>query len=334
LKFFFLKHFQEIYRKSPQPSPQTRRSLASLSVRKNKSKRIKKKDIEAPILDTRVHMSGAKMVDSKLTIIDNTGLMDPRVRKFLALAGITEAMVLNDPSKLKMVEKFANEHHIPDMMEKRKEEKKKRRPSLAKPTVYIPAPAPPPLPPPPNVDITDNRKLVITKRSEAEKSAAVGVQKEGKDMMEMIRSGSIKLKKVDREAMLANRRAAKEMADGELLTALQGALTRIESATGDSSEESSDDDWGEPQPAGKATKQEDELVKENHNSTKTETEVLCLDKSPPLQVQNKENTVEDSTIKTAIEVGEIDKIIDNEPSSIQIKTDEEITKKGDEESKC
>ena len=85
--------------------------------------------------------------------------MDPRVRKFLALAGITEAMVLNDPSKLEMVEKFANEHHIPDMMEKRKEEKKKRRPTLAKPTVYIPAPAPPPLPPPPSVDITDSRKV-------------------------------------------------------------------------------------------------------------------------------------------------------------------------------
>ena len=45
-------------------------------------------------------------------------------------------------------------------------------------------------------------QLVITKRSEAEKSPAVGVRKEGKDMMEMIRSGSIKLKKVDREAMV------------------------------------------------------------------------------------------------------------------------------------
>ena len=110
---------------------------------------------------------------------------------------------------------------------------------------------------------------------------------------------------------------------------LQGALTRIESATGDSSEESSDDDWGEPQPAGEATKRDDELVTEN-NSAKTEREVPCLDKTPPLKVQNEEKTVEDSKIETATEVGEIDGINDNEPSSNKIKTDEEITKKGDE----
>ena len=50
-------------------------------------KKIKKKDISGPNTDTMVHITGAKMINSEITIIDNSGLLDPRVRKFLALAG-------------------------------------------------------------------------------------------------------------------------------------------------------------------------------------------------------------------------------------------------------
>ena len=77
----------DIYRKtSPMPSPrdEDRLSRKRMSTRR---KKINKKDISGPTHDTVVHVSGAKMVNSKLTIIDNTGLLDPRVRKFLALAG-------------------------------------------------------------------------------------------------------------------------------------------------------------------------------------------------------------------------------------------------------
>ena len=56
--------------------------------KRKSNKKIKKKDISGPNTDTVVHISGAKMVNSEITIIDNSGLVDPRVRKFLALAGI------------------------------------------------------------------------------------------------------------------------------------------------------------------------------------------------------------------------------------------------------
>jgi hypothetical protein len=77
----------DIYRKtSPMPSPRDSTKLDRKRM-STKRKKINKKDISGPTHDTVLHVSGAKMIDSKLTIIDNTGLLDPRVRKFLALAG-------------------------------------------------------------------------------------------------------------------------------------------------------------------------------------------------------------------------------------------------------
>ena len=80
---------EDIYRKtSPMPSPRdSPRDSNRLSVKRKSVRKLKKKDISGPTHDTVLHVSGAKMIDSKLTIIDNTGLLDPRVRKFLALAG-------------------------------------------------------------------------------------------------------------------------------------------------------------------------------------------------------------------------------------------------------
>ena len=35
-----------------------------------------------------VHLSGAIMKEGKMAVVDNSGLLDPRIRKFLALEGI------------------------------------------------------------------------------------------------------------------------------------------------------------------------------------------------------------------------------------------------------
>ena len=81
---YFLKKFQTIYRNPTSPTPEK----SPRFFRKRKSnKKIKKKDISGPNTDTVVHITGAKMINSEITVIDNSGLLDPRVRKFLALAG-------------------------------------------------------------------------------------------------------------------------------------------------------------------------------------------------------------------------------------------------------
>ena len=72
-------------------------SLSVPEVKLNK-KKINKKSISRP--GKFLHISGAKMVDSKMTIIDNTGMLDPRVRKFLHLAGIDPDTLLRKLSKI------------------------------------------------------------------------------------------------------------------------------------------------------------------------------------------------------------------------------------------
>ena len=67
------------------------------SIRFSGKKKISKKNISSP--DKFLHISGAKMVDCKMTIIDNTGMLDPRVRKFLHLAGIDPDTLLRKLSK-------------------------------------------------------------------------------------------------------------------------------------------------------------------------------------------------------------------------------------------
>ena len=69
----------------------------SRSKRFNVKKKINKKNISSP--DQFLHVSGAKMVDCKMTILDNTGMLDPRVRKFLHLAGIDPDTLLRQLSK-------------------------------------------------------------------------------------------------------------------------------------------------------------------------------------------------------------------------------------------
>jgi hypothetical protein len=41
-----------------------------------------------PKPETLIHLSGARMEEGKLVIVDNTGLLDPRLRKILAVAGV------------------------------------------------------------------------------------------------------------------------------------------------------------------------------------------------------------------------------------------------------
>jgi len=73
------------------------------------------------------------------------------------------------------------------------------------------------------------------------------VKKQPKDMFEAIRSGSFSLKPVDKELMMKNRMTAQTVQDGELLSALKGALSKIDDASGFSSDDDSldvdNDDW-------------------------------------------------------------------------------------------
>ena len=69
---------------APSRSPQT---SPNWSIMRKSKKAIKKKNISAPETQSVIHISGAKMIGTKMTIVDNTGLLDPRVRKFLAIAG-------------------------------------------------------------------------------------------------------------------------------------------------------------------------------------------------------------------------------------------------------
>ena len=78
---------------SPQNSPGRSPNRSRFSVKK----KINKKNISSP--DQFLHVSGAKMVDCKMTIIDNTGMLDPRVRKFLHLAGIDPDTLLRKLAK-------------------------------------------------------------------------------------------------------------------------------------------------------------------------------------------------------------------------------------------
>ena len=71
---------------------------SSRSSRFSVKKKIHKKDIGTP--GKFLHVSGAKMVDCKMTIVDNTGMLDPRVRKFLHLAGIDPDTLLRNLSKI------------------------------------------------------------------------------------------------------------------------------------------------------------------------------------------------------------------------------------------
>ena len=77
--------------KSPQTSP-------NWSKLRKSRKTIKKKNISAPERESVIHISGAKMIGTEMTVVDNTGLLDPRVRKFLAIAG--------------NMERFSYGHHI------------------------------------------------------------------------------------------------------------------------------------------------------------------------------------------------------------------------------
>ena len=79
---------------SPKDSP---KNSPSRSIRFSGKKKINKKNISSP--GKFLHVSGAKMIDCKMTIIDNTGMLDPRVRKFLHLAGIDPDTLLRKLAK-------------------------------------------------------------------------------------------------------------------------------------------------------------------------------------------------------------------------------------------
>ena len=92
-----LKEYQRSLDESESQRLQTPQNSPSRTSRFSVKKKINKKNISSP--DKFLHVSGAKMVDCKMTIIDNTGMLDPRVRKFLHLAGIDPDTLLRKLSK-------------------------------------------------------------------------------------------------------------------------------------------------------------------------------------------------------------------------------------------
>ena len=92
-----LKEYQRCLDESDSERLLTSQNSPSRTSRFPVKKKIKKKNISSP--DQFLHLSGAKMVDCKMTIIDNTGMLDPRVRKFLHLAGIDPDTLLRNLSK-------------------------------------------------------------------------------------------------------------------------------------------------------------------------------------------------------------------------------------------
>ena len=92
-----LKEYQRCLDESDSERLQTSVNSPRRSKRFTVRKKINKKNISSP--DQFLHVSGAKMVDCKMTIIDNTGMLDPRVRKFLHLAGIDPDTLLRKLAK-------------------------------------------------------------------------------------------------------------------------------------------------------------------------------------------------------------------------------------------
>ena len=113
------------------------------------------------------------------------------------LLGINEGLVVNNPEKLELIEKFAKEENILEVLEKRKLLKKQRK-SMYKPQTFAYAPPPPPMPPPPKQDVPN----LIIKKSPKPDSDVTDSKKQPGDMFEMIRSGSFHLRPVDKVLMV------------------------------------------------------------------------------------------------------------------------------------
>ena len=47
-----------------------------------------------------VHLSGAIMKEGKMVVVDNSGLLDPRIRRFLALEGIIYQSSIADKKRI------------------------------------------------------------------------------------------------------------------------------------------------------------------------------------------------------------------------------------------
>ena len=47
-----------------------------------------------------VHLSGAIMKEGKMVVVDNSGLLDPRIRRFLALEGIIYHSSIADKKRI------------------------------------------------------------------------------------------------------------------------------------------------------------------------------------------------------------------------------------------
>ena len=91
--------------KSRKNYPNLSKNISRLSTKARfspTSPKYSKKDISEPHTDSFVHVTGVQMKGSEVKIIDNSGLIDMRLRKFLAIAGLSEE-VLKDPSQLAVI---------------------------------------------------------------------------------------------------------------------------------------------------------------------------------------------------------------------------------------
>jgi len=221
--------------RSPQTSP-------NWSIKRKSTKRIKKKNISAPETQSVIHISGAKMIGTKMTIVDNTGLLDPRVRKFLAIAGLDSDQIVQSPEKLAVVEKFANEKNIQQIMEQREERKKKKKEEK---TVKVFSPPPPPPPAPPVASSTPTKIPTKLKKTESLTVPERSMNKNTMDWREAITSGSVQLKPIPTQEKENHKKEVQKASDGEILSLLKTALHNINEVSGVSSDEDehNDDDW-------------------------------------------------------------------------------------------
>ncbi|XP_023325092.1 wiskott-Aldrich syndrome protein [Eurytemora carolleeae] len=214
-------------------------------------KKITKADIAGPKLESLVHINGVRMESGRMRVVDNSGLLDPRIRRFLALEGIDER-VTEDPKKLDLIERFVRDTNLFSVLEKARNKNKRKSlfimesnnnktdkksdHTVPKPTL-TPPPPPPPLPPPP-----PQMSLLNTPPPLQSNRLSVGLDSPGssENLTEMIKRRGSMLKPPDPNNQRSRHSSSGSLRfeEDELVSALRRALDKINRAVGDSSDQS------------------------------------------------------------------------------------------------
>lgn len=221
-----------------------------------------KRVIGNPVAGSFVHVTGIKPSGQGLQMIDNTGKIDPKLKEFLRVAGLSES-ILQDPNKTDEIIDFVNNNgdkicatlqrkpkvnpriSQPNYPPKPTLNRLPSRPAVPPPPPSLPPPTPPPPPPPPPI----NERTVLAKNKETEhffKIPNAPVEDQTVSLMDAIReAGGNKgdfLRPVPREEI--NQAPKLKAEDGSLTDILKIALERMAHAkvTEDTSSDN-DSDW-------------------------------------------------------------------------------------------